>query len=117
MSLYEYFHQSKIEAPERSQKYFMVLSNLSSYLEELNELKEAIELLEESLTTSVKYNFGLRIGSNLIAKAYIEEREGNQNCLKNYKKGYYLTGLFGDFVNQAIVKEHVLEQWNRNIED
>ncbi len=107
--IYEYFHQSKLEAPQFSQKYFMIIGNLSSYFEELDELERAKELLDESLTAGVKYNVGLRIGSNLIAKAYIQEREGANSCLKNYERGYYLCGLFEDFINQNNVKKHMLE--------
>ncbi len=111
MPLYKYLHQSKLEAPECNQKYFMVIGNLSSYLEELDELERAMELLKESLTAGVKYNTGLRIGSNLIEKAYIQERMGDNSCLKNYERGYYCCGLFGDFSNQNNLKRHVFKRW------
>lgn len=109
-SLYKYFNQSKLEAPEHNQRYFMIVTNLSYNLEESGELGEAMDLLEESLTSSIKYNNGFRIGSSLIEKAYIQEKMGSNACLKNYEYGYFLCGLFRNFVNQNRVKIHVCEK-------
>lgn len=117
MLLYEYLHQSKLEAPEYSQRYFMVIGNLSANLEEIDELEKSMELVEEALAAGVKYNTGLRMGSNMIHKGCIQERCDNEDVLKTYKRAYYLCGLFGDFKNQENVKRHAWENWQINIED
>ncbi len=108
--LYDYFQQSKLEAPEYNQKYFMIITNLAYTLEELGQLEEAIELLNKSLMDGVKYNMGFRLGSNLVEMAYIQEKMGNDSCLKNYEYGYFLCGLFKNFVNQNRTKNYILEK-------
>lgn len=109
-ALYDYFHQSKLEAPEYNQKYFMIITNLAYTLEELGQLEEAIELLNKSLMDGVKYNMGFRLGSNLVEMAYIQEKMGDDSCLKNYEYGYFLCGLFKNFVNQNRMKNYILEK-------
>lgn len=109
MPIYEYFHQSKLEAPEHNQRYFMIISNLSSYLEEIDELEKSLELLKESIQMGIKYNIGRRIGVNLVSMGYVQERMKEEAYLETYEKGYYLCGLFEDIRNQNAVKKHLSE--------
>ncbi len=109
MSIYEYFHQGKLEAPEYNQRYFMILTNLACCLEELGELEKAMELMKEGIKIGITYNIARRIAANLIEIGYIEERMGKEQYLKTYEKAYYLAELFGDFVNQKNLILHLEE--------
>ena len=110
--VYDYFSKSKVEAPEREQRYFIVIGNLASYLEEAEENRQAIEKAEESMRMNIRYNIGVRLGHNLIVKAFSQEKINNKNCLNNYKKAYCLCGLYEDFRNQSAVREQVLKNWS-----
>ena len=110
--VYDYFSKSKVEAPERDRVYFVIMANLASYLEEIDEIEESIKKVKELLTSSIKYNRGIRCGRNLTVKAYGQERIKDKCCLENYEKAYYLSGLYQDFRNQRIVREHVWKNWS-----
>lgn len=116
-SLYEYLNQSKVNAPERSKKYFLVITNLAALLEEANDLEGAIQYANEALMVCMSYNVGLRLEKNMTTKAYTQERMDNNKCINNYRKAYYLSGLFGDFRNQNKIRQHVLEKWRIRYED
>lgn len=116
-TLHKYFKKSKISACEQSKKYFMLVSNLAMYMEEIDEFEEAIKFSNAALSLSFQYNMGTRLGRNLITKAYTQERMKDNNCKKNYERGYYLCGLYEDFRNQKIVKKQVLKNWDIKYED
>lgn len=110
--VYDYFFKSKIDAPERNHRYFLIIANLVSYLEEVDEMEQAIEMARESVEISIKYNIGRRLGHNLTVKAYSQERIRDKSCLDNYEKAYYLCGLYEDFHNQRAVREQVWKNWS-----
>ena len=57
--VYDFFSKSKVEAPERDRTYFVIMANLASYLEEIDEIEESIKKVKELLTSSIKYNRGV----------------------------------------------------------
>lgn len=115
--IYQYFKESKITkalgASEHGKQYLMVLSNLASYTEESNNLEKAMEYIEEAIQEGIRTRSGVRLGRNMATKGYIQERMQKEICLKTYEQAYYLTGLYEDFMNQNILKNHVKEKFGR----
>lgn len=110
-SLYEYYHRGKLKGVERDKKYIMILSNLASSTEEINELEQALEYTNEAITQGIKIRKGIKLGGNLITKAYIQERKEEKICLTTYEQAYYMCGLFEDFRNQKTVRDYVKMNW------
>ncbi|MEH2943430.1 hypothetical protein VSQ32_11275 [Lachnospiraceae bacterium KK002] len=96
---------------ERDKKYIMILSNLASSTEEINELEQALEYTNEAITQGIKIRKGIKLGGNLITKAYIQERKEEKICLTTYEQAYYMCGLFEDFRNQKTVSDYVKMNW------
>lgn len=109
LQLYTYYHNSKLEGVMLGNKFFMVLGNLASYMEEMNELDKAREIAEESIRAAVVCGVGIRIGRNLGTKGYIESREKKKICLNTYEQAYYMCGLYEDYRNQKILKECMIQ--------
>ncbi|MCI8484469.1 MAG: helix-turn-helix transcriptional regulator [Lachnospiraceae bacterium] len=112
-SLYDYYHRGKLKGADRDRKYFMVLSNLASCMEEIDELDQAMEYAEEAIRESLRLGIGVRVGRNLITMAYIKERMEKKICLTMYEQAYYLCELFEDFRNQKIIVEYVGKEIRR----
>lgn len=106
-SIYEYLHQSRLEAPELSRRYFMIMANLYFCLEQIGESEKSLKIAEESIAAQVRFNYGLQIGAALVHKGYILERQGNKDYLSSYEQGYYLCNLFHDTVTQANLKNYL----------
>lgn len=115
MQIRNYFRNSKLEALEHGKQYLMILSNLASYTEESNDLPKAMEFVEEAIQEGIKNGIGVRIGKNLITKAYIQDRMEKEICLTTYEQGYYVCGLYEDYRNQNIVKNYVEEKFGYKI--
>ncbi len=115
--LYEYLNQSKVNAPERSKKYFLVITNLAALIEETGDLESSIRYAGEALVESIRYNNGIRMGKNVATKAYAQEKMSDSECINNYRNAYYLSGLLGDFRSQDKVRHHVQVKFGIRYED
>lgn len=109
--LYEYYHRGKLQGRERDRGYFMILGNLASCTEEIDELSHAMKYAEEFVEESLKAARGNMLGRSLMTKGYIQERMSREICLKTYEQAYYMCGLFDDLRNQRVVEKHVKESW------
>lgn len=110
-ALYEYYHKGKLQGRERDRHYFMILGNLASYTEEIDELEQAMEYAEEFITELLKAGRGNLLGRSLITKAYVQERMGKEICLTTYEQAYHICGLFDDLRNRKVVENHVKKHW------
>lgn len=114
--LYEYFKEGRVGKElgptEHGKDYLMVLCNLASYTEESDDLEKAMEYAEEAIREGLKTGIGVRLGSSLITKGFIQERQGKEICLETYRQAYYLCSLYEDFRNQIILKDHVKKQFD-----
>lgn len=111
LPVYEYFHQSKLRTVEVGKKYFLAVHNLTSLLEELDELEEAEEMSRKMLTGLICAGMGIKLGRCLGTRAYIAERRKKEKCLRFYEQAFYVGLLFQDYCTVNITRDHVWEMW------
>ncbi|MGL4797766.1 MAG: helix-turn-helix domain-containing protein [Cellulosilyticaceae bacterium] len=116
--LLQSFRKGYVDIRYKSKGVLLVMNNLASYLEEIDEFDKAIELNNEGIQLTLRCGRGNGIGRFLTEKAYTIERmkkngiECEEDSLEIYKQAFYITDLFKEEVQHRTLLNYLGKQCN-----
>ncbi|MGL5675523.1 MAG: helix-turn-helix domain-containing protein [Cellulosilyticaceae bacterium] len=115
-ALLQSFRKGYVDIRYRAKGVLLIMSNLASYLEEIDEFSKAIQLNNEGIQLKLRCGRGNAISRFLTEKAYTIERMKEQGMayeeepLEIYKQAFYLTDLFKEEVQHRTLLNHLGKQ-------
>ncbi len=120
LSVSQSYENSKIDLKYHSVQYLLILQNLSMYLEEDDQLEEAIQICDKAIKLALKCAKGNFLSRFITNKAFTLERIDMENqtelyektCRLYYQQAYSLSELMKDPSTHSIVGEYYKLKYN-----
>ncbi len=120
LSVSQSYENSKIDLKYHSVQYLLILQNLSMYLEEDDQLEEAIQICDKAIKLALKCAKGNFLSRFITNKAFTLERIDMENqtelyektCRLYYQQAYSLSELMNDSSTHSIVGEYYKLKYN-----
>ena len=122
LSVSQSYENSKIDLKYHSVQYLLILQNLSMYLEEDDQLDEAIEICDKAIKLALKCAKGNFLSRFITNKSFTLERIDMENqtelheetCRLYYQQAYSLSELMKDSSTHSIVGEYYKLKYNES---
>jgi transcriptional regulator with XRE-family HTH domain len=120
LSVSQSYENSKIDLKYHSVQYLLILQNLSMYLEEDDQLDEAIKICDKAIKLALKCAKGNFLSRFITNKSFTLERIDMENqtelheetCRLYYQQAYSLSELMKDSSTHSIVGEYYKLKYN-----